>query len=285
MSSCAARTARMASSSCETGWPNTASSWRPSARTLAPCRWRIGVAMANASSAAEVEASGSKRDPSARVWVSTTTSTLTILRVGSSAAVSGWAARVASAVERSGISIGSCARIAASSSTSRGPGSIPRSWVSSARARRPSSSASACRPSRYRAVISAARSRSRNGCSSTSARSSDTATGSPIARSASMRSSSVSSRASSSRSMSCLRELVVGEVGEGRAAPQRERLAERRGGFGRLVRGHGRAAALPKALEALDIERLVGDLEDVARGGSHDLDPSASARSLRSSET
>ena len=61
------------------------------------------------------------------------------------------------------------------------------------------------------------------------------------------------------------RERLVGEVGERRPAPQRERLAQaRRRALGRAVR-EGRAGVLREPLEPVQVERLLPGADEVAR--------------------
>ena len=66
--------------------------------------------------------------------------------------------------------------------------------------------------------------------------------------------SKVASRSSSRRRRSPRGEGHVGQVGERRAAPQGERLAEQPGGGGRLLRARSR----DQRLEAIEVELAVG---------------------------
>ena len=80
-----------------------------------------------------------------------------------------------------------------------------------------------------------------------------------------MRSSSAARRSSSSRAISRLRERLVAELGKRRAAPERERLAQRR----------LRPAALPprlghQPLEAVQVEVARLDPELIARRAGDD---------------
>ena len=94
-------------------------------------------------------------------------------------------------------------------------------------------------------------SRSRNGCSRTSASSSPTSSAwRPSARSASIRRSSAARRSSSSRGISACANGSCGEVGERRAAPEVERLAEE----SRRALGRRRLRLLDEPLEAQQVE-------------------------------
>ena len=61
-----------------------------------------------------------------------------------------------------------------------------------------------------------------------------------------------------------LGERLVGEVGQRCAAPEREAALERRGGGGRAAGGELPPALLEQRLEAVSVELLRGDGEDVA---------------------
>jgi hypothetical protein len=67
-----------------------------------------------------------------------------------------------------------------------------------------------------------------------------------------------------------LGELVVGHLRQRRSAPQRERLVERRGGPGVVALVEAVAAVRGEAGEAGRVDRVVGGLEDVARGPGDD---------------
>ena len=58
-----------------------------------------------------------------------------------------------------------------------------------------------------------------------------------------------------------------GHVGQGRPAPQGERLAEQVGGPGRVALGQGLAALAVQALEAVQVQALGVDPEQVAGRG------------------
>ena len=64
-----------------------------------------------------------------------------------------------------------------------------------------------------------------------------------------------------------LRERL-GELGQRLAAPQPERLAQVRGGRGRLAGLERRAAGAAQPVEAHDVDRLRVDLDEVARAGA-----------------
>src|SRR4051812_19562301 len=63
-----------------------------------------------------------------------------------------------------------------------------------------------------------------------------------------------------------LRERLVQEVGEGGAAPERERRVEGAAGSAELARLEGRPALTCQLLEAHDVERVRCEVEDVSRG-------------------
>ena len=79
-----------------------------------------------------------------------------------------------------------------------------------------------------------------------------------------MRSSSASARSSSRRRTSAWRERLVAELAEHRPAPQRERVAQRRGRLGRPAGGAQRAPVLVAAGEALRVQLPRLDREPVA---------------------
>ena len=115
--------------------------------------------------------------------------------------------------------------------------------------------------------MSCPRSRSRSGCFAVSASSSgNERSWRPSASSASIRSSIATSRSSSSRSISARANVLVREVGERVAAPERKRGLERRERLGRLAVGVRPPALLEQPLEADDVDLLRLDLEDVAAG-------------------
>ena len=160
---------------------------------------------------------------------------------------------------RSPSSSGSWARIIASSRRSSGPGSSPSSSTSSRRPSRIVSSASAWRPARYRASISCPRRRSRSGFSDTSARSSPTRS---IGRRGPARRQPLLDRLGVQLLEPgdlALREFVEAVVGQGRAAPQRERL-------GQLLSRSAGARGFQQRLEAAAVDRVALDLQRVAGG-------------------
>ena len=90
----------------------------------------------------------------------------------------------------------------------------------------------------------------------------------PSARSASTRSSSATSRSSSEARDLGLAERLVGEVGQRPAAPQRERLSQRRAP---PWPGPGRACGLgEEPLEAVQVELVPADPQLVARRPGHE---------------
>ena len=129
---------------------------------------------------------------------------------------------------RGASSDGSWARIAASSRRSSGPGSRPSSSPRSCRPSWKTRRASACRPARYSASISSPRSRSRSGWAATS--SSSWTIGALVAARAGAR-GRAAPRATASRSSRQpgdrrRREVLVGEVGERIAPPERVGLGQ-----------------------------------------------------------
>ena len=188
-------------------------------------------------------------------------------------------------------SSGSCSRIWRSSRRSDSLGSSPSS---AARCCRPSwytCSACAWRPARYSASISSPRRRSRSGWRSTSASSSPISSSSrPSARSASIRSSSAVSRSSSRPSDLRLRERLVREVGEGRPAPERERVTEPIGCQLRVVPAERLSSLLEPGAgtrrRRATRERCAGRIRARAfRASRSAASPSASASAFRSRET
>lgn len=67
-----------------------------------------------------------------------------------------------------------------------------------------------------------------------------------------------------------LRELEQAQVGQGGPAPERERLAQRRGGADRISGGERVATPLEQTLEHRDVELIRSCVEDVASGARLD---------------
>ena len=167
------------------------------------------------------------------------------------------------APRRAGVpaSAGSWRRIARSSSRSSGPGSRPSSSSSSRLPSRYTSSASDWRPARYSARMRSTRGRSCNGRAPTSACSSATSSGPPPrSSSASMPTlDGVLTELAEARRLR-LDERLVLEVGERRASPERERVAQRRGTRPRIFVPRARE----QPLELVQVELTRCDSEQVA---------------------
>ena len=124
-----------------------------------------------------------------------------------------------------------------------------------------------------------------SGCSPISASSSPTSSAwRPSARSASIRCSSAASRSSSSRAISALRERLVGEVGERRPAPQRERLVAAFATARRAAPRQLAPASATSRSKRCEVELLGVDPQHVA-GRARDEPRRRRRAALRSRET
>ena len=231
--STAARSARSASSSCRIGTPKTPTSVSPVSPASVP-PWRSTTAETASTERARTRASpsGSRGPPAAEECARTKATVVTVFRTSRA----GPPATSTAVSEDGGSSAGSWRRMSPSRRWSSGPGSIPSSSTSTCRASRYAASASAWRPARYRASIELpAEALAQRMGGDESFEVADEV----LLRPGGEREVEPCLERDEAELLEAgdlaLRERFVAQVGERRAAPERERLVDKRSGGRRVA--------------------------------------------------